>query len=188
MDENRTYSQESENTQKPKGKKGFYIKVVALALCCAILGGVIGGGVVYAAGNFITVKEMCDIFDDGHFTLRGRFNLWHPFSFSFGNTRDFIKDELLTKPYIGVSAGDSLNPEGALLDSVEKGSPAAKGGLKDGDIITMINNHRIEDSDDLVDYISDSKVGEEIVFTVYRNGETLECTVTVGEQSSFSRH
>lgn len=188
MDENRTYTQEPNGSEKKKCKKGFYTKIIALALCCAILGGVIGGGVVLATGNLIAEKEVNDIFSDRHFSFKSRFNLWPPFLFSFGTTKNFIEDEFLADTYIGVSVKDSYDPEGALIASVEKGGPASKGGLKYGDIITMINNQKIDDSDDLVDFISDCEVGDNVNFTVYRDEEILECTVIVGKQSALKYH
>jgi len=185
MDENRNYSEEQNSSQKPKSKKGFYVKIIALALCCAIFGGVIGGGVVMATGNFIAEKELCDILDGSDFTFRRRFNLWPSFIFSFGATKDVIEDEILMETYIGVSVKDATDPEGALLSAVEKGGPAAKGGLKDGDVVTMINNQKIDSSDDLAKMISKADAGDELIFTVYRQDETLDCKVTVGERSRF---
>lgn len=185
MDENRNCSEEQNSSHKPKSKNGFYVKIIALALCCAIFGGVIGGGVVVATGNFIAEKELSDILDIKDFTFRRRFNIWPSFIFSFGATMDEIKDEILTETYIGVSVKDSTDPEGALLSAVEKGGPAAKGGLKDGDVVTMINNQKIDSGDDLAKMIGRAEAGDELTFTVYRQDETFDCNVTVGERSRF---
>ena len=42
--------------KKPKGKS-FYLKIIALALCCSLLGGIVGGGAVFLAGNALAEKE-----------------------------------------------------------------------------------------------------------------------------------
>lgn len=189
MEENRSYSQENNENQKPKKKKGFYLKIAALAICCAILGGIIGGGIVFATREFVVAEHLLDEWDGHDFSIRGRFNFWSPFHFSFDRfDNDDIRDNLLNKSYIGVSVSESDEPKGAKINAVEKGSPAAKGGLKSGDIITMVNLKKINDGDDLARHISKADVGDELILTVYRNDETMECTVVVGEQSILKWH
>ena len=55
-------------------------------------------------------------------------------------------------------------------------------GLQPGDIITEANGTKIESSDDLVRLVGDLYDGAELKLTVYRQGETVELTVIVGEK------
>ncbi len=100
-----------------------------------------------------------------------------------------IEKGVVTKPYIGVSVtgvSDQLQslgiPAGALISEVTPDSPAAKGGLKVNDIITHIGGERVEDSVTLVSMVAALQPGENVVFTVYRKGVTVEVTVTIGEK------
>ena len=62
-----------------------------------------------------------------------------------------IKDGKITRGFIGVSIGNLTsdqkelytNKQGALIMSVQDGSPAHKAGLKRGDLITKVNNKEI---------------------------------------------
>jgi len=174
MEENNTTPEQEKKKEK---KNSGTLKIVLIAICCALVGGIIGGTVVSLTHNHFTF----DVLEDGNgFFFENRFHYGRPFRFSIGNMKGFA-EELLQDTYIGVSASDSEDPEGALINQVEKGSPADKGGLKAGDIVTMVNNKKIEDSEDLSDAIEHSKAGKEMILTIYRDGKTSDVTVTVGE-------
>ncbi|MCD7754851.1 MAG: trypsin-like peptidase domain-containing protein [Firmicutes bacterium] len=100
-----------------------------------------------------------------------------------------IEKGYVSTPYIGVSVYDVSAqyqmfglPQGAAVVSVTEGSPAEEAGLQANDIITHVNGTEITGSSDLKAFITDAEIGDELVLTVYRQGETLEITVTVGEQ------
>ena len=100
-----------------------------------------------------------------------------------------IEKGYISKPYIGISVTSVSSetqsyglPQGAAVKTVVDDSPAAKAGLKVNDIITHINGSEITGSSDLTSFISNSAVGDTIRLTVYRQGKTMELTVTVGEQ------
>ena len=100
-----------------------------------------------------------------------------------------IEDGYIVKPYIGVSVltvgedSQSLGlPAGAAVKSVTEDSPAEAAGLQVNDIITSANGTEISSSDQLVDMVSSLYEGAELKLGVYRQGEELELTVTVGEQ------
>lgn len=93
------------------------------------------------------------------------------------------------KPYIGVSVITVSEetqsyglPQGASVKEITKASPAEAAGLKVNDIITHVNGNTITGSSDLVRIVSDSAIGDTLKLTVYRNGSTLELTLTIGEQ------
>ena len=100
-----------------------------------------------------------------------------------------IENGYIAKPYIGVSVASVSSetqsyglPKGAAVKAISEDSPAEKAGLQINDIITAANGTTIESSDDLVRLVGDLYNGAELQLTVYRQGETLEITVTVGEK------
>jgi Do/DeqQ family serine protease len=62
------------------------------------------------------------------------------------------------------------NQEGAIIQ-VFPGSPAAKAGLIDGDVIKEINRKKIKSPQDVVNFIKDQKVGRQIEILVFRDKE-----------------
>lgn len=100
-----------------------------------------------------------------------------------------IEKGYVSEPYIGVSIFDVSQeyqqmglPMGAAVQSVAKDSPAQKAGLQVGDIVTQANGEEITGGSDLKEIISQSQAGRELKLEIYRQGDRLELTVTVGEQ------
>lgn len=100
-----------------------------------------------------------------------------------------IEKGYIAKPYIGVSVVSVSSetqsyglPKGAAVKAVNEDSPAEEAGLEINDIVTEANGVAIESSDDLVRLVGSLYNGAELKLTVYRQGETLEITVTVGEK------
>ncbi|MBK1667090.1 hypothetical protein CKO28_03395 [Rhodovibrio sodomensis] len=73
--------------------------------------------------------------------------------------------------------------DGALIGNVVAGSPAAKGGLKQGDVITKVEGQAIEDAGELAWRVSQHDPGEQVELTIWRNGEKTTETVTLGKRS-----
>ncbi|NDC61391.1 MAG: PDZ domain-containing protein, partial [Betaproteobacteria bacterium] len=71
--------------------------------------------------------------------------------------------------------------QGALVNSVEAGSPAEKAGLEAGDIILKFDGKTIEKSSDLPRAVGSTKPGSNSRVTVLRRGVTKEYPITVGE-------
>ena len=71
-------------------------------------------------------------------------------------------------------------PEGALVNSVEDGGPAAKAGLQPGDVILQIGGARIDRSGDLPEQVADIKPGSTVPLQIIRQGKPTTLTVTIG--------
>ena len=100
-----------------------------------------------------------------------------------------IEKGYISKPYIGVSVADVSSetqsyglPKGAAVRNVTENSPAQEAGLLVNDIITHVNGTDISGSNDLVRIVGNSAVGDTLTLRIYRQGQNLELTVTVGEQ------
>lgn len=74
-----------------------------------------------------------------------------------------------------------VNQTGCYVLSVTRGSNAETAGFHTGDLITKVNSTDINTSADVKNALKDSKVGDKVKFTVYRNGETSDLTLTLAE-------
>src|SRR5206468_3336461 len=72
--------------------------------------------------------------------------------------------------------------KGALVASVEPGSPADKAGIKIGDVITHVENQSVEGPRDLSRAVAAMKPGARAPLTVVRNGKAQEITVTIDQR------
>jgi putative serine protease PepD len=96
-------------------------------------------------------------------------------------TQALIGGQKVSHPYIGVQV-QTADGGGAVVSSVVGSGPAAKAGLQQGDVITKANGKTITTSDDLVNVVQSSKVGDQLQLTVARDGSRT-VTVTIGESS-----
>jgi putative serine protease PepD len=90
--------------------------------------------------------------------------------------------EKVSHPSLGVSVNNA-DGGGALIGAVNENSPAAKAGLKQGDVVTKFGDKTISDSDDLVAAVQSGKVGDQVQITFTRNGQEQTATVTLAEAS-----
>ena len=78
-------------------------------------------------------------------------------------------------------------PSGALVSSVEKGSPADKAGIEVGDIILRFDGKTVNSSEDLPRLVGSTRPGSKAAVRVMRNKATREVSVVVGEMQSEAR-
>ncbi|KQP35938.1 DegQ family serine endoprotease [Pseudorhodoferax sp. Leaf274] len=72
-------------------------------------------------------------------------------------------------------------PQGALVRSVEPGSPAEKAGIEAGDIITRFDGRVIERFGELPRQVGNTKPGTKSAITVFRRGATKELSILIAE-------
>ncbi|WP_199174346.1 DegQ family serine endoprotease [Roseateles chitinivorans] len=72
-------------------------------------------------------------------------------------------------------------PEGALVANVEENGPAAKAGLRSGDVILGFKGQRIVSSGDLPALVDQSLPGDKVDIEVWRNGKRETITATLGD-------
>jgi len=93
----------------------------------------------------------------------------------------------IERPWIGASfqrvtadIAESLGmnrPRGALVTDVERGSPAARAGLKRGDLVLRVNGRRISNPAALEYRLAVLGIGATARFIVVRRGQRLQVTV-----------
>ncbi len=100
-----------------------------------------------------------------------------------------IEKGYYSKPYLGVGVVDVSReyqiyglPQGAAIQTITEGGPADTAGLQVGDIITKFGDTKITGRTELSTAIARCKIGDTVTLTVYRQGQTLEVSVTIGEQ------
>ena len=69
--------------------------------------------------------------------------------------------------------------KGVLIEEVIEGYPARESGLRHGDIITQINNRKVDDPNDLRLEISTTKLGETVSVLALRNKEEMTFEIKV---------
>jgi serine protease Do len=72
-------------------------------------------------------------------------------------------------------------PMGAEIETVERGGPAARAGLRPGDVITEVNGKPVRDNNELVSMIMATRPETTVPLKVVRNKETITLNVTVAE-------
>jgi serine protease Do len=72
-------------------------------------------------------------------------------------------------------------PRGALVVSVEKGSPAERAGVESSDIITKVDGKLVDAQSDLPRFVASIQPGAKAQLEVWRKGTTRSLSITVGE-------
>ncbi len=101
------------------------------------------------------------------------------------------KDGHVTRGWLGVQIqpvtpgiADSLGlkkVEGAMVDEPQSGSPAAKAGIKSGDVITAVNGTPVKDARDLARTIGMMAPDSAIKLDIIRQGEQTTVSVTLAQ-------
>jgi len=87
--------------------------------------------------------------------------------------------------YLGVSSAPATGTQsGALVQGVQSGSPAAKAGVRAGDLVVSFGGKQITGVNDLISAVSSHQPGDTIPVTVTRGGSKVTLQVTLGTQPS----
>ena len=101
-----------------------------------------------------------------------------------------IKTGKAVHSQIGVAVGDAPNSTdgapglGATIKDVTAGGPAARGGVRPGDIVTKVDDRRVTDANSLIVAVRSHDPGSTVTLTVTRSGVATTLTVTLGSVSS----
>ncbi|MFC7977765.1 trypsin-like peptidase domain-containing protein [Streptomyces cinereoruber] len=101
---------------------------------------------------------------------------------------ELINTGKATHPVIGVSLDMQYSGDGARVGqkgkdgtaSVTPGGPAAKAGLRPGDVITKVDGQRVHNGEELIVKIRAHRPGDRLELTLERDGKELTKTLTLG--------
>jgi serine protease Do len=100
------------------------------------------------------------------------------------NSDDFMKEFKMnwkTGAFLGVVTED--HDKGALVEEVQKETPAEKAGLQKGDIITKVGDKKIGSPSDLSEAIQSKKPNDEVEINYLRDGKEKKAKVKLGEST-----
>ena len=168
----------SDDARKPGG----YIQTDA-----AINPGNSGGPLVNAHGELIGINTFI-ITNNGSFAGAG-FAI--PAQIVRATTEQLIQHGKVDHGYLGIGMND-VTPEnahffnlqeanGAIVSQVTPDSPASRGGLQTGDVITQVNGEKVINGSTLQVAVSEMSPGTKIALGVIRDGKPTTLNLTVGQ-------
>ena len=153
----------------------------AIQTDAAINPGNSGGALVNASGEVIGINTAIA-------TNGGDGNIGVGFAIPI-NTAKQVAEQLsttgkATHAFLGVSVTDAMGgTPGALIGQIQDGSPAAKAGLRQGDLITQMNGKAVDGADTIVGMVRGLKPGDKVAVTYVRDGTTRSATVALAEKT-----
>jgi serine protease Do len=108
-----------------------------------------------------------------------------------------IRDGKVSHGYMGIGISDVTpenakffhveSSEGAVVTQVEDSSPAAKAGLKVGDVVTELDGEKVSDASQLQIEVGQKHPGSIVKLQVLREGKVMSVPVTLEEMGSRDR-
>ncbi|WP_020580232.1 S1C family serine protease [Actinopolymorpha alba] len=86
-------------------------------------------------------------------------------------------------PVIGAVVDVRYKGPGARLGEIQPGSAASGAGLRMGDLVTVINGHKVTGADDLIVQIRSHLPGQRVELLYQRDGEQRKVIVTLGKET-----
>ena len=170
--------------QTPDGGDGYQD---FLQTDAAINHGNSGGALVNVAGQLIGINSQILSPSDGNIGL----GFAIPSNMAKSVMDQLIDGGTVRRAKLGVriqpitpdmaSALGLESSRGALVAAVDEGSPAAKAGLKQGDVITHYNGKAVADNNQLRNAVASTLPGTSVPMQVLRNGKSETLNATVGE-------
>jgi serine protease Do len=113
-----------------------------------------------------------------------------------GSTRAYVGPAIARSSYLGIGAQDIDSERaktlklkevrGAEVTSVATDSPAAKAGIKDGDVILEFNGQPVEGTDQLARMVKETPVGRQVKLGIWRAGAAQSVTATMEAGKGFA--
>ncbi|GII63792.1 hypothetical protein Skr01_38770 [Sphaerisporangium krabiense] len=156
----------------------------AIQTDAAINPGNSGGALVNASGQVVGINSAIA-------TNGGDGNIGVGFAIPI-NTASQVADQIIktgkaTHAYLGVNLADATgDAQGAVIGSVQQGSPAEQAGLKAGDVITKLDGKPVSGAETVVGAVRGYRPGTKVTVTYARNGATATVTVTLTERTVSS--
>jgi len=99
-------------------------------------------------------------------------------------THGYLGASVKNSPADTGSGSSKLIPGGVEIASVESNSPAAKAGLRSGDVVIEADGHAVTKSDELNGTVRAAAAGSDLKLKIKRGSSTHDITVTLGDADS----
>jgi putative serine protease PepD len=157
----------------------------AIQTDAAINPGNSGGPLVDLSGAVIGINSAIATTGSGFGGQSGSIGLGFaiPINQAKKTAEQLIKTGSATYPIMGITVDTTFTGNGALISNqgsgITAGGPAAKAGLKAGDVITKLDGKSIDNSDELIVVIRSKNIGDKVKVEYSRNNVTREVVVTL---------
>lgn len=107
-----------------------------------------------------------------------------PINYAKAIAQELIRTGKVVHATIGVNAKSATDgtTDGAQVQNVADGSPAAKAGIQEGDVIVKVGSRNVGDADELVVAVQALAVGTSVPVTLTRSGKRLQVQVTLAAE------
>ncbi len=137
-----------------------------------------GGPLLDAAGRVIGVNSQIASSSGG--------NSGVGFAVPVDSIRDvvpkLVKDGRIDRAYLGLSSTERPSTPGALVGTVNPGTPAADAGIKAGDLIVALDGKPVRNPSALSLAVLQKKPGDDVKVELKRDGTTRTVTVKLGRR------
>jgi len=155
-----------------------------LQMDAAINNGNSGGALVNSNGVLVGINSRQFTQSTPELNIQGIF-FAVPYQLAAKIMQQIIENGRVVRGWLGVSATRYLaDAKGFLVDSVSPNSPAQMGKIQAGDIIFQISNQPINSIVQALDIVAETKPNTTLVFKLYRQGKSIETSVTIAEFSN----
>ncbi len=98
-----------------------------------------------------------------------------PINLAMNVAQSIIRDGSWRRPWIGIMMDEA--GQGVLVARVVPGSPAAKAGLKAGDVLTLVGDRPVRTPRDVQRFILSGATGSEVALVLLRGGKEMTLTL-----------
>ncbi|MEU4831093.1 trypsin-like peptidase domain-containing protein [Streptosporangium sp. NPDC023615] len=154
----------------------------AIQTDAAINPGNSGGALVNAAGQVVGINTAIAT-NGGEGSIGVGFAI--PITTANQVAQELIADGKVSHAFLGVSVTDATGDAGgALVGQVTQGSPADKAGIRQGDLITKIDDTVVDEAATVVGAVRGFKPGRQVTISYVRDGQPQTATVTLAEKTA----
>ena len=151
-----------------------------------------GGPLVNLAGEVIGINNMI-VRGSGTGAVAEGLGFAIPVNTAQAVATQILDQGYFSRPFMGIGY-QAISPDiaasynlpvkwGVYVTKVVAGSPAEKAGLQVGDIITSLNNVKMDETHNYLNMLYTYKPGDQVTLGVMRNGKEVTLQITLGESS-----
>jgi putative serine protease PepD len=180
----------SQQSQSPFGNGSSDGTVIsAIQTDAAINPGNSGGPLVDGAGQVVGITSAIASLGSSFGGQSGNIGVGFaiPIDQARGIAAQLIATGHASHPILGVSIADVTTSTGAdqvLVRSVSTGGPAAKAGIRAGDVLAAVDGTTVTSSDGLIAAVRSHKPGDKVSITYVRGGTRQTVTLTLADATT----